>query len=73
MWLYGLESIKVNYHPAMFGSHKHRGSEDMILVCHMILQDHEIKGSSDYMGKSPPRQITILPSLVAIGTEVVKT
>ena len=73
MWLYGLESIKVNYHPAMFGGHKHCGSEDMILVCHMILQDHEIKGSSDYMGKSPPRQITILPSLVAIGTEVVKT
>ena len=27
MWLYGQESIKVSYHHAMFGGHRHSGSE----------------------------------------------
>ena len=32
----------------------HCGSEDiMILVCHVILQGHLIKKSSDFMGRSP--------------------
>ena len=25
----------------------------MVLVCHLISQDHVIKGSSDFKGKSP--------------------
>ena len=50
------ELIKVNYHLAKFGDHRHCGSEDiMILVCHMILQDHVIKGSRDFKGMSPSR------------------
>ena len=28
---------------AKFGSHRHRGSEDMVLVCHLISQDHVSK------------------------------
>ena len=44
MGLFRLEPIKVSYHPAKFDGHRHCGSEDiMILVCPMILQDHEIK------------------------------
>ena len=38
-------------HPAKFGDHGHRSSGDtMILVCHMILQDHMTKGSGNFMG-----------------------
>ena len=44
MWLYRQESIKAIYHPSRFGGHRHCGSGDMILVCHVILQDHVIKG-----------------------------
>ena len=43
-----------------------------VFVSHMNLQDHVIKALNDYMVKSPSRYVTILPSLVAIGTVVVK-
>ena len=52
MWLYGQEHIKVNYHPAKFGGHKHCGSEDMIWVCHVVLQDHVIKGLVHFIDPS---------------------
>ena len=52
--LYRQKPIKVSYHPAKFGGHKHCGIGDiMILVCHVILQDHSIKGSCDFMGRCP--------------------
>ena len=39
-----MELIKVIYRLAKFVCHKHCGSEDiMILVCHVILQDHMFK------------------------------
>ena len=39
-----------------FSGHRHSGSEDiMILVCHVILQDHLIKSSCDFMDRSPSR------------------
>ena len=35
---------------AKFGSHRHCGSGDLlILVCHVISQDHAIKGSCYFM------------------------
>ena len=36
----------------------------MVLVYHVILQDHVIKASCDCMGGSHSRHITILPCLV---------
>ena len=37
MWLYGQEVIKISYHPAKFGGHRHSGSGDaMCLVCQVI-------------------------------------
>ena len=39
--LYMWESLMVSHHPAKFSGQRHCGSEDiMILVCHMIQQDH---------------------------------
>ena len=62
----------ISHIPAKFGGHKYRGSEDIIfLVCHVISQDHVIKRYSNVMGTSPSRVVTILSSLVAIGTVVV--
>ena len=55
---------------AMFGGYRHCSSEDVILVCHVISQDHVIKGSCDFAGRSPTSYI--LPSLVALGTVVVE-
>ena len=50
------EPIKVDYHPAKFDSHRYCSSGDMmILVCHVILQDHVIKGACDFMDRSPSR------------------
>ena len=41
------------YHPAKFGGHMHCGSADvMALVCHVMLQNHVIKGSCDFMGRN---------------------
>ena len=38
----------VCHHLAKLGSHKYSSNRDMFLVCHMIKQDHIIKGGSDY-------------------------
>ena len=63
----------VSQHPARLGGHRHCGSGDiMVSVCHVILQEHLIKGSCDSMGRSLSRKVTILPSLVAISTAVVE-
>ena len=43
----------------------------MVLVSHVILQDHVINRSCDFMGKSPLRQVT-LSRLVVMGPVVVE-
>ena len=64
---------KVNHYPAKPGGHRHCSSGDiMVLVCQTNLQDHLTKGSSNSMGRSPSRQVTIRPSLTAIGTQVME-
>ena len=41
--------VKVSYHAAKFGGHRHSGSGDiMVLVCPMISHDHVIRGSCDF-------------------------
>ena len=55
-----------------FGGPSHCGSGDTILyIFHVILQDHLIKGSSDFMEGSYSLNVTNLPSLVMIGFAVV--
>ena len=44
----------------------------MAFVCHVTLQDHEIKALNNFMVRSPLSYVTILPSLMAIGTVVMK-
>ena len=43
----------MSHHPAKFGGHWDGGSEDMILVSHVISQDYVIKESCDIMGERP--------------------
>ena len=42
----------------------------MVLVCHVILQDHVIKGLSNFMGISQSKKLTMLPGFVAVNTVV---
>ena len=43
-----------SHHPAKFSGHRHCGSGDItVLVCHMTLHDHVVKGLCDLMGRSP--------------------
>ena len=44
----------------------------MVLVCHVIPQDHGTKAWSNIMGRSPSWQVTSLPRLVAIDTVAVE-
>ena len=44
----------------------------MDLVCHVVLQDHVIKRSCDFIGKTHQGQLTFLPRLLVIGTLVVE-
>ena len=56
-----------SHQPAKFGGYRHCGSEDMMsLGCYVISQDHLIEGLCYFISS------TVLPSLVAIGTVVVK-
>ena len=53
MWLYRKQDINEGYYYEKFVGHRHCDSGDkMILVCHVILQDHNIKGTSEFMGRS---------------------
>ena len=46
----------LSHHPVKFTGYRHCGSRDLIvLVCHVILQDHVIKGLRDFMGRSTSR------------------
>ena len=73
MLLYGQEPIKASYHPAKFSGYSYSGKGViMVLVCHVILQDHVIKGSCNFMGGNPSWQVIALPSLVAIAVLVVE-
>ena len=46
--------MMVSYDTAKFGGYSHSGGGViMILVCQVILQDHEIKGSCHIMCGSP--------------------
>ena len=70
---YRQEFIKLGYHPVKFGGHKHSDNGDiMVLVCHVISQDHVIKGLYDFEDRSLSREVIILLSLVAIETVVVE-
>ena len=61
MWLHGKEPLKVSPYPTKIGDYRHCGSENiLILVYHVILQDHEINGSFDFMGKKS--HLSKLPS-----------
>ena len=61
----------MSYYPAKFGCHRDCGSGDlMVLDCHVVLQDHVTKRSSNFIDGSHLRQVTILPSLVSISTVV---
>ena len=44
----------------------------MALVYHVISEDYVIKESCHFMGRNPSRLVTILPSLVVIGTLIVE-
>ena len=56
----------MSHHPTKFGDDRQCGSGDImvLVVCHVISQDHVIKGFSDFMSRSP--------SLVAIDTLVLE-
>ena len=74
IWLYGYEPLKVHHHLPKSGGHRHYGTEDIIaLVCYLILQEHVIKGSCDYMVTSPSWQVTMQQKLVAITTLVMES
>ena len=46
--------MKVSRHSARFGGHRHCGSGDrLVLVCHVISENHVIKGSCDFKSRSP--------------------
>ena len=53
---YTQKPINVSYHHAKFDGHMHCGIGDiMILACYVILKDHVIKGSCDFMSRNPSR------------------
>ena len=63
-----LGTLDVSHHLAKFSEHRHYWTGDVIfLVCHVI------KCSCVFMGASPSKSFTILPRLVTINTELMKT
>ena len=62
-----MEPLKVCCHPAKFSGLRHCGSGDiMALVCHVILDDHVIKGLCNFKDESPSLYVITLSNLVSI-------
>ena len=60
MLTYGGKFLIECPHRAKIDSHKHCvNGYVIILVYQMILHDHVIKGSFDFMGRSPSRQVNL--------------
>ena len=72
MWIYGLTVFMEIHHLAKFGGHSYCNSRNMFLVCHVIKQDHVIKGLGEYNDRNPSEYVPLLPGLVVIGTVVVE-
>ena len=65
----GWSPFKVSHDPAKFSGHNDFGRGDiMILVCHVIFQDHVIKVSCDFINKKQSRYVTILSGFVHSGS-----
>ena len=60
----------VSQHLANFDGHRHCGSGDMFLICHVTHCDHCLKGCNDFTSGSPSYKVTTMPSLLAIGLAV---
>ena len=59
MRLYEQEPLRVSHHPPTFCDHKQCGCGDiMVLVCRVIWHDHMIKGSYDFMSRTPSCKLT---------------
>ena len=44
----------MSHHYAKCGGHRHCSSGDiMVLVCHVIMKDHMIKGWRNFIGENP--------------------
>ena len=59
--------LSLCHHPTKYVNMPCFSRDIMGLACHLILQDHVIKGSGKSMGKSLTWQAIILPSLVSMG------
>ena len=66
MWLNGWELLIVSHDPAKFDGQWYCGSGDIMVLVFLM------KESGNFVGISPSRQVTILPSFVAIGTLAVE-
>ena len=55
----------ISYHPVKFDGHRYCEKEDTSFL--NLSREHVIKKSQDFEGWVSPPQVTILPSLVAIG------
>ena len=65
--------MKLSYHPAKFNGLRESGSRDiMVFVSHVTLQVHLMKVFLDFIGGSSSKYVTILTSLVALGTVIVE-
>ena len=67
MWFNGLNFLIEIHHFAKFNEHRLCGSSDATgKTVYVTLQDHVIKGSSDFMEENSSLYIPTLPKLIAI-------
>lgn len=52
MWLYEWKHYIRCHQTDEFGGHKHYSEDKMFSICEMILQDHVIKWSCEFLGRT---------------------
>ena len=68
-----VEAPHISNHLAMFGGHQSSANEYIkYLICHVTSQNHVIEGSCNFMSGSSLLYVTTRPSLLGVGSVVVK-
>ena len=64
--------VGAHHHLATFSGQRHYGSVDIVFLIFLVIQqDRGIRGSCDFIERSPLKKVTTLPILVAIGIVVI--
>ena len=68
MQSYEWELLKISHHLGKSCRHRHYDKGDiMFLICHVVSNEHMLKGLHEFLCGGPSQRVTTFPFLIATG------